>query len=212
MGSRMDDNMTKRKASAKGGAGWRNRIVGHAKVDPAKLLENPFNWKIHDAMQTEALAGTIRELGYLRSVTVNRKSGRIIDGHLRVSLAIREKQKTIAVEYVELNAAEERAAIASMDPLTLIAGNDQEKIGELLKQLDDGSQVRAILAGLAREEPGSGDDHAKGPTAADTLFKIGVYKFTVPTAAYMDWVEKIRQKSGFDEESIITELKRRLRL
>src|ERR1044071_6363058 len=85
---------------------WQNRIVGHADVDPSLIAAHPRNYRAHPSQQVAALKGAIDEVGFTRSVTVNQRSGFLIDGHLRVALAISEHQPTIPVEYVDLDEAE----------------------------------------------------------------------------------------------------------
>ncbi len=110
---------------------WKSRIVGHDTVAPQSLTAHDKNWRIHTPEQTRALAGVIGDIGYIRSVTVNRRTGRIIDGHLRVALAIQQGQEVIDVEYVDLSEAEEAEALATLDPLAGLAETDSVKLQEL---------------------------------------------------------------------------------
>jgi hypothetical protein len=71
---------------------WRNRIVGNAQVPPQDLIANDKNFRLHPLAQRRALDGAIQEIGFLRSVTVNKRTPRIIDGHLRVQLALEQQQ------------------------------------------------------------------------------------------------------------------------
>lgn len=67
---------------------WRNRIVGHADVPPAELVPNPRNWRSHPLEQQRALAGALAEVGWVAEVLVNRTTGHVVDGHLRIELAL----------------------------------------------------------------------------------------------------------------------------
>ena len=62
----------------------RNRIVGHGEEDPASFVANPRNWRIHSRGQADALGAALAEVGWVQSVIVNRRSGFLINGHLRV--------------------------------------------------------------------------------------------------------------------------------
>ncbi len=73
------------KLSPKPGS-WRNRIVGHGEEDADQLLANPANWRIHPRAQRDALAGVLSEVGWVQDVIINRRTGHVVDGHLRVSL------------------------------------------------------------------------------------------------------------------------------
>lgn len=48
-----------------------NRIIAHSEEDPAKLVANPLNFRRHPEAQRSALRGSMRELGWLKSVLVS---------------------------------------------------------------------------------------------------------------------------------------------
>lgn len=142
---------------------WRNRIVGHGDEAPDQLLAHPNNWRVHPKAQQAALAGVIGDIGYIRSVTVNRTTGCVLDGHLRVALALRNGEKTIPVEYVELTEAEEAEALLALDPIAAMAGADKEKLDALLRDVQTGdAAVQAMLAELAKD---AGLDYGKADDA-----------------------------------------------
>lgn len=93
---------------------WDKRIVGNADVPPGQLVGNDRNFRLHPDAQKEALQGVIDDIGFIRSVTVNRRTGRVIDGHLRIKLALETEQETIPVEYVDLSEQEEAEALATL--------------------------------------------------------------------------------------------------
>jgi hypothetical protein len=47
---------------------------------------------------------------------------------------------------------------------------------------------------------------------ADTQATIGEYRFVIPREKYLFWIEELRQDVGFDKQSVIDELRRRLGL
>lgn len=131
---------------------WKNRIVGHDNVAVDQLLANPHNWRVHPKAQQDALAGAIEEVGYIRSVTVNQRTGHVIDGHLRIMLAMRQGVETIPVEYVDLSEEEELEALATLDPIAAMAVADKEKLDALLREVRSGdTAVQVMLAELAEE-------------------------------------------------------------
>lgn len=143
--------MTKR-TQPHGQTAWRNRITGYGSVDPEELLANPLNYRIHPKAQQDALAGTLNSIGWIQDVIVNAATGFVLDGHLRVALALRTNQPEIPVKYVELTPEEEALALATLDPLTNMAGTDAAKLDELLQQVQtDEAAIQAMLAGLAEE-------------------------------------------------------------
>ena len=65
-------------------APWRDRIVGQGEESPAALVANPKNWRTHPKVQQDALSGVLDQVGWVQQVLVNRLTGRLVDGHLRV--------------------------------------------------------------------------------------------------------------------------------
>jgi hypothetical protein len=91
-------------------ATWRNRIAGHADVAPAALVPKPRNWRSHPREQQLALAGALGEVGWVAEILVNRTTGHVVDGHLRIELALARAEPTVPVTYVELTEVEARRA------------------------------------------------------------------------------------------------------
>lgn len=129
---------------------WSNRIVGHGEESPAQLLANPRNFRIHPKAQQDALAGVLEEVGWVQSVVVNQRTGHLIDGHLRVSLALRDDAPTIPVVYVDLSEPEEALVLATLDPISALAGTDREKLEELLSEVTTSSaDLQMMLSEMA---------------------------------------------------------------
>jgi len=129
---------------------YRNRIVGQELVAPDQLLANPGNWRTHPKPQQAALEGALSELGWIQRVIVNRTTGRMIDGHLRVSLALRHGEPAVPVSYVELSEAEEALALATFDPIGALAGADREQLDALLREVSTGdAALQEMLGNLA---------------------------------------------------------------
>ena len=130
-------------------ATWRNRIVGHADVDPAKLVKHPANWRIHPAEQTKALNAVLDEVGWVQNVIVSKHTSRIVDGHARVAAAIARGEKSVPVVLVELTEAEEKKILAVLDPTAAMAGMDEQKLRELLADIDFQAEgAKALLENL----------------------------------------------------------------
>jgi hypothetical protein len=129
---------------------WDNRIVGYGTEAPDQLLANPLNWRTHPAFQQDALTGVLTSVGVVQNVIVNRVTNRLIDGHLRVTLALRSHQPSIPVTYVELTEEEERLILSTLDPLGALAGQDAALLTGLLAEVQTGdAAVQALLDGLA---------------------------------------------------------------
>jgi hypothetical protein len=115
---------------------FRNRIVGYGEIDPKDLLANPRNWRIHPQVQQEALQDVLTEVGWVDDVIVNQQTGFVVDGHLRVALALRHEHDMVPVKYVDLTEEEEKLVLATLDPIAALASTDVEKMGELLQGMD----------------------------------------------------------------------------
>lgn len=125
---------------------WRNRIVGTEDVAPDQLLASPDNYRIHSHEQEAALAAVLDRVGWVQRVLVNRRTNHVIDGHLRVALAITREEKTVPVTYVDVDEAEESLLLACIDPLSALAGTDKGKYDELVGLLPDDLSEIAKLA------------------------------------------------------------------
>ena len=127
-----------------------NKIVGHDLVPVDQLLANPRNWRLHPRNQQQALAGSIDDVGYIRSITVNQVTGCVLDGHARVTLAARSGVEALPVEYVELSEEDEAKALALLDPISAMAEADTAKLDELLRIVNsDDERVQQALAEIA---------------------------------------------------------------
>lgn len=141
------------KAPAKLNKPLNNRIIGSGVERVDQMLANPANFRIHPDNQQQALAGSIDDIGFIRSVTVNKRTGRVIDGHLRVILAARSGVEEIPVEYVDLDEDEEAQALLSLDPIAAMAASDKQNLDELLHQVQsDDERVQEMCAEIAEKE------------------------------------------------------------
>ena len=109
----------------------------------------------------------------MAQVIVNRRTGHLVDGHLRVEEALSHGQPSIPVVYVDLSEDEERLVLASLDPLAAMATTDEAKLRELLAEVSvDSEALAAMLAALAPAEPKDGlvdpDDVPEPPDEAVT--------------------------------------------
>lgn len=148
---------------------WRNRITGYGEEAPDQLLANPLNFRVHPAYQQDVLSGVLNDVGVVQNILVNTTTGRMIDGHLRVSLALRNGQPTVPVTYVALTEAEERLILATLDPMSVLAGTDKANLDALLHDLDTGNP--AIIQML--DELSFDVVFQDGPSSAPATGRIG---------------------------------------
>lgn len=174
---------------------WQNRIVRYSDEAPDQLLANPANWRTHSGQQAEALRGILGDVGIVQNVIANVQTGYLIDGHLRVMEAMRAGQSTIPVTWVDLSPDEEALILATLDPLSALAGTDAAKLDELLREIStDSPAVQALLDSLAQDAgivpglaaPGAGGDEfdttpVEGPTrtAVGDLWLLGKHRLLV---------------------------------
>lgn len=152
---------------------WRNRIVGYGEEAPDQLVANPRNWRVHPKAQQDALAGVLDEVGWVQTVIVNRRTGFVVDGHLRVGLAISREERAIPVAYVDLSEEEEALVLATLDPIAGMAAAAKDQLEALLRDVGRREgEVGALLQQLAAEagleqrgqvpdDPGADFDHAE---------------------------------------------------
>lgn len=153
------------------GERWKSRIIGHGTANPADLMANPLNFRKHPDEQKAGLEALIDEIGFFRSITVNQRSGLILDGHLRVRLALEQDQDVIDVEYVDLDDHEEKLALALFDRIATMAQPDPAILKDLLDEiLTDDPDLQSMLAQLAAD---SGVDEMLAAIAADNAAMLG---------------------------------------
>ena len=112
--------------------GFEQKIVGFGFVDPNELIAHPLNFRVHPANQRVAFIGSLNEVGWIAPVLVNKNSGRIIDGHLRVEEAIARKFKRVPIMLLDLTNDEEKKALLLLDPIAQLATENSERISAIL--------------------------------------------------------------------------------
>lgn len=132
---------------------WQNRIVESGAASPEELAKgmNPLNWRGHPEAQRDALEEALDSIGFLQRVLVNRSSGRVIDGHLRIELAVLKGQPLIPVDYVELSDDEEALALATLDAITEQAEPIADKLAALLERTRHLTADKPGLAGMLEQ-------------------------------------------------------------
>lgn len=92
-------------------------------------------------------------MGFVGEILVSRRSGRILDGHLRVAEAIRTGQAVVPVGWVDCRSDEDEAAIlATHDPIGAMATADREKLAQLAEKAQvQADPLKLMLAGLSAQ-------------------------------------------------------------
>lgn len=167
---------------------WKNRIVGHGAESPDAILANPRNWRAYPDQQKDALKGVLDDVGWVQQVILNRRSGLLVDGHLRVALAKQHTQPTIPVIYVDLSDDEEALILAALDPIGALAETDKAQLEALLPDVrSDSEAVQALIARLAEDAGLYQTDPEEQQQAARDQAKLSLAdRFLVPPFSVLD--------------------------
>src|SRR5262245_43699475 len=109
----------------------RDRILEFIRVPASDLAPSPRNWRTHPEAQRAALRGVLAEIGFASAIVARRRSdGRleIIDGHLRAETT---PEMCVPVLVLDVTEQEADALLLTFDPLSAMAGRDDEKYSEL---------------------------------------------------------------------------------
>lgn len=130
----------------------RDRIIELVKV-PANTIElNPKNWRTHSRRQSEVLRGMVEEVGYaVPAICYRTAEGklRLIDGAMR-----REEfnDQIISAVVLDVTEAEADKLLATLDPMSTLAGVDPGNLRSLMDQINvQSSPVIDMLDQLAAE-------------------------------------------------------------
>ena len=115
---------------------YKNRIIGNGTENPKNILANPKNWRVHTEYQRASLKGVLEEIGWVQQVIINKNTGHLIDGHLRVETALKNKETEVPVIYVDLTENEEKIALAVIDPIAALATTNQDGLNQLLSEIE----------------------------------------------------------------------------
>jgi uncharacterized protein with ACT and thioredoxin-like domain len=132
---------------------WESRIIGHGEMDPHELIPNPKNWRTHPKLQEKALEGALEDIGWIQDVIVNERTGKLLDGHLRVELAKKRGEHKIPVVMVDLSEEEEELALITLDPITAMAEADKDMLNDLIERCKtDNEKVKGLLQSIREKE------------------------------------------------------------
>jgi len=123
---------------------WQNRIVTTepSDVDPMTLRGHTKNIRTHASAQRRLLEAALDELGHVGKIVVSQRTQRVLNGHLRVELAIGRDEETIPVTWIDVDEDEELIVLAFFDQIGEGAEIDPAKLKATF------SQVKADTEGL----------------------------------------------------------------
>jgi hypothetical protein len=135
--------------------GWKLAIVGEALLDPREIVPHPKNPRLHPQLQAEAMTEVMERVGWVQRVIINEVTGYMLDGHLRVELALRRGEK-VPVQYVRVEPDDEEFVLASFDPIGTAAKVERHRWDDVLgRAAAEGEALRQVLAEsiLERKRP-----------------------------------------------------------
>lgn len=191
-------------------ANWQDRITGFERVAPDQLRANPMNWRKHPASQQAALTGILNEVGWADAVKVSTKTGNIVDGHLRVELALRNGDPTVPVLYLDVDDAEEKKLLATFDPIGAMAETDAEILDALLREVNTGEvAIQEMLAVLATDAGMYGGNESGGFNGVGHQEKTENYSRKIEPPVYEPTGDKPLLSDLFDStraDALISEI------
>jgi len=143
---------------------WKSRIVSEGVEAPDQLLANPGNYRIHPQTQQKALQASLANIGWVQRILVNKNTGHVVDGHARIELAISNGETEVPVTYLDLTEQEEKLILATYDPISAMAVNDQDMLNDLIKDISTESQALQELIGSLYKEPAMADEAKSSST------------------------------------------------
>jgi ParB-like chromosome segregation protein Spo0J len=146
----------------------RDRIKELRRVRADQLRPHPRNWRTHPAAQADALKGVLAEIGYADALLARELADgslQLVDGHLRAEVS---GDTLVPVLVVDLDDDEALKLLATLDPLSAMAGADGDLLAGLLADVSTGNEaVRALLDSLAAETPSLADQAGEAADALD---------------------------------------------
>jgi hypothetical protein len=159
---------------------FRIRITGFETKPAASFQFNPLNWRRHGDTQRDALRTMLGDVGWVQGVIENKRTGNLIDGHARIEEALRDDPKQL-VPYlvVDLSPAEERAVLATLDPIGALAETDPAAVDQLYKEtIAEMPDLDALLRTLHYEAEADTEE----PETKTVEFKR-TFKIVIPCAS-----------------------------
>lgn len=114
-------------------------------VDPQSLDENPMNWRKHPNRQKNAIGASIKANGWADTLLFNETTGRLIDGHARRAVAIRDGIDSVPVLVGSWTEEQEKHLLATLDPMAAMAETDAEALTSLTDMIREDEEAFASL-------------------------------------------------------------------
>jgi len=119
-------------------------------IEAGSLTENPANWRRHSPEQLQSIKDLLAdpEVGWAGACLYNERTGRLIDGHARKSVA--DPKTPIPVLVGNWSEEAERKILATLDPVGAMAQGDPTAYAALIETINAESLwVRDLLHNTA---------------------------------------------------------------
>lgn len=211
------------------GVQLKDRIIAFERIPGAQLQPHPKNWRTHPPEQRAAVQRAIDEIGFVDALMVRFIQGgyQIIDGHARQES---NPDALLPCLVVDLTDAEADRVLASFDPITGLAGTDDDLLRSLLNDLDAAQDELLKMSWPSidwsefddlgdpgpepEDEPdqegeGSGWGGGEGQEPPDTvIFHFGDYRGPVSRAVFNSFKAKIEQMREANEGVVLDDVLR----
>lgn len=192
-----------------------NRIIGRAWIDPATLIPHPLNVWAHPPLQQAATREGLDELGWLDRIIVNVQTSHILNGHLRVQLAIEAGAALVPIVQVDVEPDDEATVIATFDRLGQLAVNDPAPTIDLLADLHL-EHLPTLTATLGQWQAEAAHGLALQAALADVpevvTLRVGRYQQDIPRERYDAWRADLIDEVGDDADDLRAAIVERLGL
>lgn len=124
----------------------KDRIKELRRIPASQLIPNPKNWRTHPEKQRNAIQGVLAEIGYADALIARELpdgSLMLLDGHLRAETTPNQE---VPVLVLDLDEAEADKLLATLDPISAMAGKSDELYADLIAEMETSSAaVRDLL-------------------------------------------------------------------
>lgn len=203
-------------AGATGHSGW---------FDPRTLDDHPDNWKEHPPEQAEVIGELIDSHGWLAPLTVNRRTGRLLNGHERKRIAVEKGLPAVPVWVVDVPEEAEADIVATLDTSGSMARANAAKVAAIMDRMrPQSAALAAMMERLAKQSgatahrtppeflvetadgadglaPASGGSRAPAPLETyqpppSAARMVNLFLTTETAPQFLAWVERLGEEYG----------------
>jgi hypothetical protein len=158
-------------------AKFRIRIKGFETKAAGAFKFNPLNYRRHGEAQRAALRTMLGDVGWVQGVIENKRTGNLIDGHARIEEVLKDDpDQLVPYLVVDLSPAEERAVLATLDPIAGMAEVDPGTLDQLFQEtIAEMPALEDLLSTLhsdTLDQNGAGEDKRTVEFNSTPVFKI----------------------------------------